>query len=197
MLCTQVLNGLVRRSNVLSLDAGKDFDVVTVSFDPKETPALARDKKAAYLERYQPAGHRAGLALPDRRRDVDHAADRARRVPYAYDPAIDQYAHAGGDHGPDARGHGSRATSSASSSRPRDLRLGLVEASAGKIGSPIDQRCSCSATTTTRRPGSTALIIMRLVQAGGVATVAALGVFWLLMFNGAKRRRQRGTKPPL
>ena len=65
MLCTQVLNGWRARSDVLSLEPGKDFEVVTVSFDPRETPALAAAKKAAYLERYKrPGADAAGTSSP-------------------------------------------------------------------------------------------------------------------------------------
>ncbi len=66
MLCTQVLNGLVASLNVMSLEAGRDFDVVAVSFDPRETPAMAAAKKDAYLSRYKHPAAGRGLALPDR-----------------------------------------------------------------------------------------------------------------------------------
>ena len=69
MLCTQVLNGADERARACCRSTpGKDFEVVTVSFDPRDTPALAAAKKADYLARYQRAGRRARLALPDRRR---------------------------------------------------------------------------------------------------------------------------------
>ena len=73
MLCTQVLNGLASALDVLSLEPGKDFDIVTVSFDPRETPALAAAKKATYLAALQAARRRGRLALPDRRSAVDRS----------------------------------------------------------------------------------------------------------------------------
>ena len=79
MLCTQVLNALASSLDVMSLEPGKDFDVVTISFDPRETPALAAAKKATYLQRYKRPGRRGRLALPDRRPVVDRS--RRRRPP--------------------------------------------------------------------------------------------------------------------
>ena len=87
MLCDQLLNGLTRSLKPLSLDAGKDFDVVAFSINPEETPALAEPKKAAYLERYDRPGTEVGLALPDGRRGVDRGAGRGDRVSLHVQPA--------------------------------------------------------------------------------------------------------------
>ena len=96
MLCNEVLNSLLRRLNALTFDVGKEFDVVTVSIDPGETPALAARKKARVPEAVRPQGGRAGLALPHRRRGVDPPAGRGRRVPLRLRPQTDQYAHPAG-----------------------------------------------------------------------------------------------------
>ena len=81
MLCTQVLNGLTTSLMVLDETVGREFDVVVVSFDPRETPVLASGKKKSTPRSLQAAGIGERLAFPDRRRAVDHGADRGRRVP--------------------------------------------------------------------------------------------------------------------
>ncbi len=81
MLCTEVLNGLVRAMLDMSLDAGKDFEVVTVSFDPRETPELAAAKKQTYLERYGRPGGEAGWHFLTGDAGTDRAAHQGRRLP--------------------------------------------------------------------------------------------------------------------
>ena len=81
MLCTQVINGLASALGVLSLEPGKDFEIVTVSFDPRDTPATATAKKAVYLRALQAAGRRGRVALSHGRRGIDRAADQGRRLP--------------------------------------------------------------------------------------------------------------------
>ncbi len=153
MLCTQVLNGLVASLNVMSLEAGKDFDVVAVSFDPRETPAMAAAKKEAYLSRYKhPAaaqgwhfltGDAASItaltkAAGFRYRydgDLDYSPTRARsssRRPRAGSPATSTASST------------RRATSAWASSKPRRERSALRST-----------RSSSTASTTTRRAAST------------------------------------------
>ena len=127
MLCTQVLNGLVSAIGVLNFSVGKEFDIVTVSFDPGETPELARGKKAAYIERYKRDGRRGRLALPDGQPALDHAADARRGFRYAYNAEVDQYAHPSGIMvvTPDGRlSHYFYGIEYG----PRDLRLALIDA---------------------------------------------------------------------
>ena len=81
MLCTLVLNALASTLGVLSLDAGKDFEVVIVSFDPREKPARRAAKKAELPCTLQSSGRRGRLAFPDRRPAVDRAPDESRRLP--------------------------------------------------------------------------------------------------------------------
>ena len=79
MLCTQVLNGLIdARSALLSFDVGREFDVVAVSINPKESPGLAAQKKAAYMERYDRPHTAGGLALPDRHGGIDPRSSPTR-----------------------------------------------------------------------------------------------------------------------
>ena len=139
MLCTQVLNGLVASLNVMSLTAGKDFDVVAVSFDPRETPAMAAAKKNAYLSRYKQPGATQGWHFLTGDARVDRRADAGGRASAT--------ATTRSSTSSPMRARSSSLTPEGRLARyfygieyaPRDLRLGLVEASAGKIGTPVDR----------------------------------------------------------
>ena len=117
MLCTQVLNGLVSALGVMNFDVGREFDVVAVSFNPKEGPGLAAQKKAAYLERYKRPQTAPRLALSDRHAGVDRPAHEGGRVPLRVrreDRAVRARRGHRGDH---AAGHALEGTSTGSSSR--------------------------------------------------------------------------------
>ena len=102
MLCTQVLNGAVSALSVLTFDVGKEYDVIAVSINPKETPALAAEKKKAYLGRYKRPQTAAGWHfLTGEEQNIKKLADSVG-FRYAYDPEIQQYAHGAGDRDPDA-----------------------------------------------------------------------------------------------
>jgi protein SCO1/2 len=186
MLCNQVLNGLSKSLRALEFTAGHEFEVVVVSFDPRETPALAAEKKANYLARYGRPGAEQGwhfLTGPQQSIDALTAAVGFR---YRYDPKSAQYAHASGImlSTPDGR----LARYYYGIDYPtRDLRLGIVEASQERIGSPVDQillLCFHYDPST----GKYSLAVMRLVQAAGAATVLSLGGF---MFFALRRERRR------
>jgi len=138
MLCDQVMNGMVRAMLDLPLEVGKDFRVLTVSFDPRETPEMAAAKRDTYLQR---SGHeRAGDGwhfLTGAEEPIQRLTD-AVGFRYRYDPKNDQFAHASGIVVLTPTGKVSRYFYDVNFS-PRDLRLGLVEASAGRIGSAVDQ----------------------------------------------------------
>ena len=96
MLCTQVLNGAVSALSVLTFDVGKEYDVIAVSINPKESPALAAEKKKAYLERYKRPQTAAGWHfLTGEEQNIKKLADSVG-FRYAYDPEIQQYAHGAG-----------------------------------------------------------------------------------------------------
>jgi protein SCO1/2 len=142
MLCTQVLNGMVTSFRVLPFQIGKEFDVVTVSFDPRET-SVARDsaKKKVYID-YLPermrAGANNGWHFPDRRPGEHRKLTDAVGFHYHYDEATKQFAHASGIMVTTPQGKLSRYFYGIDYPA-RDLRLGLIESSANKIGSPVDQ----------------------------------------------------------
>ena len=81
MLCTQVLNAMTATVSTLSLDAGKDFELVLVSIDPRETPGAGRGEEGRVPAPVQAPGRRGGLALPDRRRARDQARHQGRGLP--------------------------------------------------------------------------------------------------------------------
>jgi protein SCO1/2 len=137
MLCTQVLNGLSRAIGTMSLTVGKEYDIVTVSFDPGETPVLARGKKAGYIAQYnRPGADRGWHFLTGSETSIERLTE-AVGFKYVYDPDTDQYAHVSGI---------MVLTPDGTMSRyfygieywPRDLRFSLIDASDRKIGSPVD-----------------------------------------------------------
>ncbi len=138
MLCTLVLNGLVGALNVMSLEAGRDFDVVAVSFDTRETPAMAAAKKKAYLSRYKHPAAAAGWHFLTGDAASVEALTKAAGFRYRYDEDLEQFAHASAIMVATPEGRLARYFYGIEYA-PRDLRLGLVEASAGKIGTPVDQ----------------------------------------------------------
>ena len=138
MLCDMVLNGLTHSMEQVTLNLGSDFDVVTVSFNPKESWQLAAAKKANYVEKYQRKGAAQGWHfLTGKEDDIKKLADTAG-FHYKYDPITKQYAHASGIMVLTPEGKISKYFYGIDY-KPRDLRLGLVEASQNKIGTLADQ----------------------------------------------------------
>jgi protein SCO1 len=186
MLCTQVLNGLTSALGVLKFSVGEEFDIVTVSFDPKETPELAAGKKAAYLERYNRPGAGKGWHFLTGDEKSIAALTKAVGFRYAYNASIDQYAHVSGFMVLTPGGKLSRYFYGIEYG-PRDVRLAVLEAADQRIGTPVDQLllyCFHYDPKSARY----SLAVMRLVRAAGLTTVLALaaGVFVL------RRREQAG-----
>jgi len=186
MLCTLTLNGLQSALSVLTFDVGREFDVVTVSFEPKETPALAAAKKKAYLARYRREGAEAGWHFLTGDAGAIAALTRAVGFRYAWDDETRQYAHPAGLVVLTPDGHIARYMYGVEYA-PRDLRLALVEASQRRIGSPVDSVLLYCYRYDPMR-GRYAAAVMRLVRLGAIVTVAALGVFVLLSL-----RRERAA----
>jgi protein SCO1/2 len=172
MLCTQVLNGLTSALGVLSFSIGQEFDVVTVSFDPKETPGLAAAKKAAYVNRYKREGAGRGWHFLTGEQRSIAALTKAVGFRYAYNASIDQYAHVSGIMVLTPEGRLSRYFYGIEYG-PRDVRLALIEAADRRIGTPADQLllyCFHYDPKSARY----SFAIMRLVRTLGVATVLAM-----------------------
>jgi protein SCO1/2 len=186
MLCTQVLNGLTSALKVMTFDVGKEFDVVTVSIDPKETSKMAAEKKAAYVKRYGRAGAETGWHfLTGDSAAIKRLAD-AVGFRFVYDPKSGQYAHASGVIVLTPQGKVSRYFYGVEYS-PVDLRRGLVESGEGKIGSPVEKMvllCYMYDPVT----GKYGLAVTRIMQLLGIVTVVGLGGFVILMMRRERRR---------
>jgi protein SCO1/2 len=138
MLCNQILNGLMASLRAQTFDAGKEFEVLTVSFDPRETPQMAAEKKQSYMQRYNRPGTEKGWHfLTGDQENIRRLTD-AVGFQYNYDEKTNQFAHASGIMVMTPGGKLSRYFYGIEYS-PRDLRLGLVEASDNRIGSAVDQ----------------------------------------------------------
>ena len=189
MLCNQVLNGMVTAFKVMAFKPGDEFDVVTVSFDPRETGALAAAKKKTYID-YLPEAKRAGAAsgwhfLTGDEENIKRIAD-AVGFRYHWDKATEQFAHASGVFVTTPQGKLSRYFYGIEYA-PRDLRLGLIEASENKIWSPVDQLllyCYHYDPAT----GRYGFVVLNMVRLGGIVTLIALAGL-LLGLRSRNRRR--------
>lgn len=199
MLCTQVLNNLVLALKQVSFTPGRDFDVVIVSFDAREKPDIAAAKKRAYTRHYDRPGSEEGWHFLTGRSDAIESLSKAVGFRFVYDPKRDQFAHASGIMLLAPGGKIARYFYDVNY-RPRDLRLGLVEASAGKIGSPVDQ-VMLYCFHYDPAAGKYGAAIMNLVRLGGVLTMIVLGVFLTILFrhdrDGRSAAETRGAIPTL
>ena len=189
MLCTEVLNGLVSALGVMNFSVGKEFDVVTVSFDPRDTPERARQKKAAYLGRYKRPGSESGWHFLTGSDHEIAALTRAVGFRYAYNAKAGQFAHASGVMVATPEGRLSHYFYGIEYG-PRDLRLALVEASNHKIGTAVDQvLLACFHYDPSS--GRYSMAVMTAVRAAGVAMVGLIAGAIVLM----RRRERRGPLP--
>jgi protein SCO1/2 len=179
MLCTQVINGLASALNVLSLAPGRDFEIVTVSFNPADTPASAATKKAVYLERYAREGAAGSWHfLSGDRQSIDRLT-RAAGFRYVWDAQTKQFAHPSGIIVLTPDGRLARYLFGIEYG-PRDLRYAIVEASEGRVGNVADTLllyCYHYDPMT----GRYGLAVMRALRLAGGATVLALGAFIIVM----------------
>jgi protein SCO1/2 len=190
MLCTLSLNGLAGALEVLSFDPGHEFEVLTVSFDPKEGPVLAAAKKKAYMARYKRAGANKGWHFLTGSQDSIDALTKAVGFRYAWDAETKQFAHPAGVVVLTPEGTISQYLFGVEYS-PKDLRLALVDSARGKIGSVLDQALLLCYRYDPSR-GRYSASILNLVRLGGLVTVLALGGFILTM---ATRRREKASSP--
>jgi protein SCO1/2 len=190
MLCSEELNGLTGALQMVSFVPGKDFNVIVVSIDPTEGTELAAAKKRSYLKRYGHPETAAGWHfLTGTQASID-ALTGAVGFGYVKIPGPDgrltQFAHASSIQIVTPEGKLAQYYMGVEYS-PKDLRLGLVEASANRIGSPVDNiltYCYHYDPVTNRH----SLIVARVVQLGGLLTVFTLGGFMLTMFRRDRRK---------
>lgn len=172
-LCSVVRNGLVDGLRKVSLDAGRDFDVLNVSIDASETPMVAQSSKTLIVQRYGRAGAEAGWHFLTGDEPQISALAAAVGFRYYYDERIDQYGHPGGIVMLTPDGRVARYFYGFDF-QPTDLRLGLVEASEYRIGTPIDQFllfCYQYDPETGRYTG----LVMNLVRGGAIVIIALIG----------------------
>jgi protein SCO1/2 len=189
MLCPLVLEGLVRSLKPLSLDAGSDFDVFVISIDERDGPETAKKKQLEIVKRYGRDGNEMGWHFFTGEKSAIEEVTRSAGFSYAWDGASKQYVHASGifiltPHGEIAR------VLYGIDYAPRDVRLALVEAGDGTIGSAIDQLllyCYHYNPLT----GKYGFVIMGALRLAGVSTVLAMATFIITML----RRERRGSNP--
>jgi protein SCO1/2 len=191
MLCNQMLNGMISAFRVMAFKPGEEFDVVTVSFDPRETPANAAAKKKTYID-YLPEAKRASAAngwhfLTGDAANID-AITKAIGFRYNFDEATNQFAHASAIYVATPHGRLARYFYGIEYA-PRDLRLGLIEASENKIGSPMDQlMLYCyHYDPATGRYGAA---VINLIRAGGVVTLIAIAALLLTLRRRGSHQHQ-------
>ncbi len=187
MLCNQVLNGLAGSLKTLSFNVGTEFEVVTVSFDPRETPQLAAAKKDSYMARYNRAGAEKGWHFLTGDQKSISALTQAAGFRYAYDEKNQQFAHASAVMLTTPEGRMARYFYGIEYA-PKELRLGIVEASANKVGSPVDQLL-LYCYHYDPASGKYGLAIMNIVKLAGAITV--IGIV-LLIFLLSRQRRISG-----
>jgi len=193
-LCTLVLNGLRDGlQQVDSLQIGRDFDVLTVSFNPRETPAIAAAKKRNYVAGYGRPGAEEGWHFLTGQQPAIDQLTRSVGFYYAYDPRSGEFAHSSTLIVLTPQG---KVSSYLLGVRyePKDLRLGLVEASSGKIGSTIDQVLLYCFHYDPQAGKYTANVLW-FVRAGGMLVVAGLVALGVVLFRRDRRRVREAASP--
>lgn len=197
MLCSEELDGLVGALEMVKFKPGKDFDVIVVSIDPTETPELAAKKKAFYLKRYGHPETAGGWHFLTGEQPAINALADATGFGYVRVPGPDgkmtQFAHASAIELVTPDGRLSQYYLGVEYS-PKDLRLGLVEASEHKIGSPVDAiltYCYHYDPTLSRH----SLIVARIVQLGCLVTLFCLAFYMIVMFRRDRKHEKAMPVP--
>ncbi len=197
MLCGEELAGLTSGMKLLKFDLGREFEVVTVSFDPRETPEVAAAKKKDFISRYGRPGAADGWHFLTGSPESINALAEAVGFKYQYDPRTNQYAHATAIMILTPQGRISRYLYGVDFP-PKDLRLGLVEASQEKIGTAVDEvllYCYHYDPAT----GKYGAVIANILKLGGAVTIVLLGGLLLILFRldrAASRRMANARAVP-
>ncbi len=187
MLCSMVMEGVASSLTELKFDIGKEFDVVTVSIDPRDTAQQAAQKKEKYIKRYGRFAAAGGWHFLTGNESAIHRLTDAAGFHYAYDAQRDQFAHATAMMVLTPEGKMSRYLYGFEF-KPRDVRLALVEASQNRIGTATDQLlllCYHYEPATGKYSRSA----MNFIRAGGLATVVGLAGFIFIMIRREVRNR--------
>jgi protein SCO1 len=192
MLCNQVLNGLTGSMKGISLDPGRDYDVIAISFDARENekPGLAANKKASYIERFNRSGSEAGWHFLTGDQAAIDAVTKAAGFKYEWDAKSNQFAHASGVMIVTPEGQLSHYFYGIDYA-PKDLKLGLVDAADKKIGSVTDKLllyCYHYDPAT----GKYGFAILRALRIAGVATLIGMGAMGFVFWRRNKRTADSG-----
>jgi protein SCO1/2 len=179
MLCSEVLSGLDSAMQVMKFTAGNEYEVVTVSIDPRDTPEVAKEKKASYLKEYNRPGAEDGWHFLTG--EPENVAKLAKTVgwKYRWDPKLNQFIHAAGIMIVTPQGKLAQYYYGIEYA-PKDLRLGLVEASQDKIGNLVDQ-VVLYCYHYDPHTGKYGAVVANMLRIGGAATILLLGGFIVLM----------------
>lgn len=190
MLCGEVLNGLVATAKVMNFTPGKQYEIVTVSIDPRETPQLAAAKKATYIRRLgRPEAAKGWHFLTGQKPEIDALANSIGWH-YTYIPKTNTFAHAAGIVLVTPQGKVSQYYYGIEYSA-RDLRLGIIQSSQNKIGTLADviTLYCCRYDPTTGRYG---LVVTNLMRIGGGATMLILGGVMIVLYRREKHDKGQG-----
>jgi protein SCO1/2 len=195
MLCSQVLNGLTSSLNVVKFNVGRDFNVITVSFDPRDTPAAANETKQRMLKRYRRPGSEEGWHFLTGKKDQIDALAQAVGFRYAWDPEIQQYAHASGIMLLTPDGHVAQYYYGIEYV-PRNLQLGIVQTSQGKVGSLVDRMLLICYHYDPAK-GKYGAAIFTILRLSALATMLVLGgfIFIMLRRDAAGKKQVVGQLP--
>jgi protein SCO1/2 len=181
MLCGEELAGLESALRVLKFDVGNEFDVITISFDPKDTPEAAAKKKAEILHRYKRAGAEQGWHFLVGQQDSITAVARAAGFEYEYDGKTGQFAHSTAIMVLTPQGKIAQYYYGIEYP-PKDLRLALVDASQQKIGTVVDELLLYCYHYDPEK-GKYSATVMRILRVAGVATMLCLGMLFFVMIR--------------
>jgi len=188
MLCGEVLQGLSGSLRVLKFDMGKDYDVVTLSFDPHETTEMAAEKKREMMKRYGRSGADKGWHFLTGSAESINAVTKAVGFQYQWDEKTQQYAHATAIVLLTPDRHIAEYLYGVEFS-PKDLRLGLVQASQGKVGNLGDQ-VLLYCYHYDPRIGKYGAVISNILRLAALATMLILGTFVFIMFRADAARKE-------
>jgi protein SCO1 len=192
MLCNQVLNGLTGSLKGMSIDAGKDFEVVAISFDAREfdKPDLARNKKASYMERYGRPGTEKGWHFLTGTEESIRSVTESAGFGFKWDEKSNQFAHAGAIMVATPEGKISRYLYGIDYA-PKDLKFAVMESANERVGSPVEQLmlyCYHYDPST----GKYGLSVLRVMRLGGVATLIGIGAMLFVFWRRNKRKDELG-----
>jgi protein SCO1 len=181
MLCGEELAGLASAMRLVKFDVGNEFDVITVSFDPRETPAMAAAKKKDYVSRYGRANAASGWHFLTGSAESINTLSKAVGFQYQYDPQTNQYAHATAIMVLTPEGHISRYFYGVDFP-PKDLRMGLVEASQKKIGNTVDA-VLLYCYHYNPETGKYGAMVANILRLGAALTIALIGGLILILWR--------------